>query len=471
MTKATIYLNFLSGCFNGVDKMYLRKYLISFTVIFAFIWSMVDAAPGQDESRFQEELNERDFDALKNFLRTKRIQNVEEEGEDKLVISGDVRTEWRFMTERAKGKQLRGGNAVSASGLPISKNDFDVEMNLRFDYVTKRTWAVAHVQYDNAAGVDDNEKSCKVDPQGYHGSGECADLCLKKAFFGYNFFDDGCSRFDIELGRRGNLYNAFDSRIQFLSRFDGVLFTYTYNKDFFNLLGCAPCQSKSSWYLMLGGFVVDERVNQLAWATELGFLNMLDSGLDFKYSFIDWEKHGKNRCFAQNPRGFKFMNSQFTLIYTFEPEFICKKARIFGAYLINHAGSSRKYVTKLNTDGGFVYATAHNQNTAWYLGFLIGEVHKEGDWSFEVQYQFVRAFSIPDKDVSGIGRGNVLKESVTAPGARGNTNYKGWRFEGLYALTDDLTIDSILEFSQAIKNSIGGSHHYSKFEIETIYAF
>jgi len=96
---------------------------------------------------------------------------------------------------------------------------------------------------------------------------------------------------------------------------------------------------------------------------------------------------------------------------------------------------------------------------------------KEGDWSFEVQYQFVRAFAIPDKDVSGIGRGNVLKDSVTAPGARGNTNYKGWRFEGFYALTDDLTIDSIFEFSQAIKNKIGGSHHYSKFELETIYAF
>jgi hypothetical protein len=65
----------------------------------------------------------------------------------------------------------------------------------------------------------------------------------------------------------------------------------------------------------------------------------------------------------------------------------------------------------------------------------------------------------------------VLDESVTGIGARGNTNYKGWKFEGLYALTDNFTIDSIIEFSKAYKKKIGGSHSYSKFELETIYAF
>src|SRR5262249_24374879 len=138
----------------------------------------------QDGSRFAEELNERDFDALKDFLRTKRLQNVEETGEDKLVISGNVRTEWRFLAERQNGEQLRGGGAVNRAGIPISKNDFDIEFNLRFDYVTKRTWAVAHVQYDNSAGVDDEDLPCRGDPrrndpEGYHGSGECDDICLK----------------------------------------------------------------------------------------------------------------------------------------------------------------------------------------------------------------------------------------------------------------------------------------------------
>ncbi len=54
---------------------------------------------------------------------------------------------------------------------------------------------------------------------------------------------------------------------------------------------------------------------------------------------------------------------------------------------------------------------------------------------------------------------------------RSCVNYRGWRFEGLYALTDNLTIDTKLEFSRALKKSIGGPHHYSNFEIEAIYAF
>ena len=91
------------------------------------------------------------------------------------------------------------------------------------------------------------------------------------------------------------------------------------------------------------GFVVDERVNQFAWIVETGILNICDSGVDLKYSFIDWQKHGKNRCGAEDPRGFKFENSQVTLAYNFKPEIICKKAQVFGAFLINHSGSRRLF--------------------------------------------------------------------------------------------------------------------------------
>ncbi|MCE5315767.1 MAG: hypothetical protein LLG04_00190, partial [Parachlamydia sp.] len=85
--------------------------------------------------------------------------------------------------------------------------------------------------------------------------------------------------------------------------------------------------------------------------------------------------------------------------------------------------------------------------------------------------QVVQAFAIPDGDVSGIGRGNVLDESVTGFTARGNTNFEGWRFEGLYAITDNLTLDTIIEFSREYDKKIGGTHRYSKLELETIYAF
>lgn len=508
-----------------------RRFLLPLAALLSLVAGNVNAQFrhfGQDESRFQEELNERDFDALKQYLKDKRVSLIEEKGTDQLVISGDLRAEWRFLTERGRvehtkiihekvnkhgelvvdnvtfkkeSRSLRGGDATTLAGLPISKNDFDIEVNLRFDYVTKRTWAVAHIQYDNAAGVDDNDKLCAFDPEGYHGSGECDDVCLKKAFFGYNVFDDCCGRFDVELGR-SNLYHAFDSRVQFLSRFDGILFTYTNKWD------CV-----ANFYWMLGGWVVDERVNQFAWATEIGFRNILDSGVDFKYSFIDWEKYGENRCHARNPFGFKFLNSQFTLAYTFEPEIICTKVKVYGAYLVNHAkghwynNNDRvetitkhkngkitkktvipvyKYSDEEEVDGKTIHVTkaerkqenkrngwkkTNGQNTAWYVGFQVGQVEQEGDWSFECQYQYVEAFAMPDNDMSGIGRGNVLKQSITAPGAEGNTNFKGWRFEGLYALTDDLTIDSIFEFSQAADTKIGGGHHYSHFEIETVYAF
>lgn len=435
--------------------MNLKRYLFCFTAMCAFIsWDLMAQDNGQDESAFDQELNERDFAALRDYLREKRMENLEEEGENKLVISGDVRTEWRYLTERQQGHSVRGGDAVDARGIPLSRNDFDIELNLYFDYLTDRTWAVAHLQYDDSAGVDDNEKSCDDDPEGYHGSGDKDKLNLKKAFFGYNVFDNGCSRFDVELGRR-TLYNVFDSRVQFLSRFDGLLLSYDYKQEGLGEL-----------YIMLAGFLVDERVNHFAWIVETGYLNILDSGIDFKYSFIDWKKNGKNRCEARDPRGFKFENSQFTFAYNFKPEIICKRAQVFGAFLINHAGVDRFYRNDLD-----IRHHRRHQNKAWYAGVALGKVEKEGDWSLEIQYQWVQAFAMPDKDMSGIGRGNVLKDSITARGARGNTNFKGWRFEGLYAITDELTINPIVEWSQQICSAIGGSHHYSKVELETVFAF
>jgi hypothetical protein len=106
------------------------------------------------------------------------------------------------------------------------------------------------------------------------------------------------------------------------------------------------------------------------------------------------------------------------------------------------------------------------------VGALVGEVVKEGDWSFEIRYEYVQAFAMPDEDCSGICNGNVRNTSITQRGtSRGNTNYKGWRFEGLYALTDNITLDSQLEWSHVVDGHIGGSHDYSKFELEAIYAF
>lgn len=429
----------------------------------------------QDENPHEEALNERDWEVLREYLKSKR-EEKKEETTGSLVISGDVRTEWRHMTETLDGKNIRGRNGrLNTRCLPISKNDFDIEFNLRFDYTTDRTWAVAAIEFDNSAGVDGNDHGCysdeggfeckgfkgkranliRKDPQGFKGSGACDDSCLKKAYFGWTVWECGEAFIDVELGRR-NLYNAFDSRVQFLSRFDGLLVRYENDVDW------------TVFYWQAAGFVIDERVNQFAWATELGLLDICESGIDLKYSLIDWRFGGHNRCNISDPNAFRFLTSQWTFGYNFDKDVFKRRAKIFAAYLYNH---SNAYVP-----GGFRCPREdrfkHKRDPkAWYAGFSVGEVVKEGDWAFEVQYQWVGATAMPDEDAGGIGTGNVLNKSLTANGY-GNTNFRGWRFEALYALTDNLSVDTILEFSKQIKKSIGCvKRSYSKFEVEFIYAF
>jgi len=221
--------------------MKLLKHMLFLAITASYLMTSQAFADEQDgNSNFHEELNERDFDALRDFLKSRRIKDLIER-KSNLVISGDVRTEWRHLNETCCGKKMRGRGSVNAKGLPISRNDFDIECNLYFNCIYERSWAVAHVRYDNPAGVDDNDhpcfpanqndlepnckdcclkrsKVCFGDPDGYHGSGRDNDLHLKKAYFGYNFYLDDDSRFDVELGRRGNLYNVFTSNIQFFKQ-------------------------------------------------------------------------------------------------------------------------------------------------------------------------------------------------------------------------------------------------------------
>ena len=452
--------------------MHFFKKILLLGLIFG---SVAAAAQEQDSTRFDEELNERDFDALRDYLKRKRSVQISDNDVSNLTISGDVRSEWRHLNETCCGRAVRGG------GNRASKNDFDIEFNLRFDYICERTWAVAHVRYDNSAGVDDNDHPCsdgingceeikalckkskrncitcreqadlcRADPEGFHGSGRCNDLCLKKAYFGYNFCKTDADRFYMELGRRGQLYNVFDSNIEFLSRLDGIFLKYERTNNTFG-----------NWYIQGAGFVVDEKRNHFAWAMETGWLNVADQNFDLKYSFIDWEKHGDNRCHVHNPRGFRFLNSQWLIAYHLDCSYLTVPAKLYAAFLCNHAAK------KLH----FERCRSKLANLGWYAGILIGKVVKEGDWAVEVQYQVVQAQAVPDDDCAGICRGNVLDESFTSCSLRGNTNFEGWRVEGLYAITDNLTLDTIYEKSRAYDANIGGRHKYSKFELEAIYAF
>jgi hypothetical protein len=302
---------------------------------------------------------------------------------------------------------------------------------------------------------------------------------------GYNLFMDDCKgRLDIELGRRGNMYNVFDSRVQFLSRFDGILLKWTGKYDF-----------AKEVYAKLGGFVVDERTNHFAYVTEVGALNILDSGIDLKYSFINWCGQVGSRCIDEEctnqyfydtlhkAKAFDFAVSQWTVYYNLDPSYLGCKAKLFAAVLMNHkwkkfdVRKTQYYNSSVPEDNGKVKTLTtskkYRANLGWYAGIAIGEVRKENDWALELQYQYVEALAVPGQDAAGICNGNVFDYTLTQRSRVyiDNTNYKGWKLEGLYALTDNITIDSIIERTTSANEHIGGSHVYSKMEIEAIYAF
>ena len=296
--------------------MKFLKYLLPVVAAatFASTAAYAECDESGDVTHYEKELDERDWTALYDYINTKRTINVQEKACN-LTISGDVRTEWRHINERRCGARLYGHGAVDSHGNRIGHNDFDIEFNLRFDYVYDRAWAVAHIDFDNSAGLWNDYPCTRTEDnivtsygEEMHGSGVGCDISLKKAYMGYNVCCDGCTRFDIELGRR-NLYNVFDSEVQFLSRFDGILFKYS---------SCTECLG--DWYVNAAGFIVDYRVNHYAWIVEAGILNVMDMGFDAKYSFIDWKKNGENNCFVKNPQGAKYQVSQFTFAYHFDPE-------------------------------------------------------------------------------------------------------------------------------------------------------
>lgn len=473
---------------------------------------------GQQETNFERRMDSRDETAVREFVESKENIDVREKASN-LEISGDVRFVWQnkhekgivlFVDEassasdivkpipnshiKSQYRNLRGNDYVDRFGVPISNNDFNVKFNLKLKYDFDKTWAMAHVQFNNLAGVstiqDCRGKFPVFNRSGDEvveeidlnrrfegkGSGVGAGINLRRAYIGHNLYADGKHRLDLQIGRR-QLDDIFMSEIQFDNYFDGILFEYASEIDKF-----------SDWYVSLGGFVVDQRVDHFAWAVEVGFLSIFDSKWDVRYSFIDWRKKSINRCFIYDPEGTKYQISQFTLAYQITPKIFCYEIpmELYGAFLINTAASKNKF-----TKG-------KRANLGWYFDLYAGNVIKKGDWSFEFIYAVVQAQAVPDFDVAGMGRGNILNERLndfvpdsfslsssdfTSSGSippsdikgyfvrQGNANYQGCLFDFLYAVTDNFSIDMGYEFSIAWDKSIGGSHAFHNVELEFLYAF
>lgn len=432
----------------------------------------------------EKEAEERDMDALQEYIKTKRAISVKEKGGN-LMISGDVRGEWYHMHAKTNHKYLRGWksrNLWPNSGFeaktpktshktykkanraerinyrdgrnkflpPFATNEFDAEANLTFDYVAERGWGTIRLTFSNPAGIVVPERRTLIfdNSRIMYGSGKVNDIVLRKCYAGYNFWEQGTSRFDMEVGRR-KFYDVFDSRIQFWEYFDGVLGRFTSSFE-----GITDLSFK------LAAFVIDYHVNHYGYIGELGLLNLGDSGVDFKYNLIDWDTlHRPNRFGRHHALGTQFLNSQFLLNYTLPPDLVSTKASLYAAYLINHAAHATGWTHHLKA------------RDAYYVGGRIGEAVRKGDYSVELLYQWVKAQAVPEADVSTSARDNPRGMSFYDRRNGGRANFRGWRLEGFYALTDNWTLNSHFDRIREMNHRIGGPHRSWEFYFGAIFTF
>ncbi len=432
-----------------------------------------------------KEAQQRDFEALREYIKTKRSINVREKGGN-LTISGDVRAEYYFMKCKNRGVTERGYETMfnypnsffrraykraKKTGKwetdyinkikhhddidkripPINVIEPDFEANFILDYLAERGWATMQLRMQDPMGFRavDRKKGVHIadNRRMLFGSGLTDQLELRKAFFGYNIWEQGTSRFDVEMGHR-RLFDVFDSRVQFGNNFDGVLLRLS-----------SSFEGITDVSLKLGVFVIDATVNHIGYVGELGCLNIADTGFDLKYSLIDWERHAPNRYNWHHPLGCRFLNSQVTAAYNISQDVINTKAQIYGAGLINHAADPT----------GWTYHKL--QNKAYYFGVRLGEVIRKGDWATDLCYQYVQVQSVPERDIAGMARDNPRAISFYNRRSGGFGNYKGVRLQGLYALTDNITIDSHFDRVHQACRAIGGKHRSFEFYIAAIFAF
>lgn len=390
-----------------------------------------------------EEEDEADPRILRDFIESRGLIACRQKC-GSLIIAGDVRARWNETAETVNGLRARG----SGTGFPMAR--YRTEFNLFLDYTDPKSWVSTKTKWSAAMGVD---------------GGNFTKTELDRAFIGYDIFECGEEDFYIELGR-SRLEYIFDSRVEFSSFFDGIHLFYT--NEFAGL---------GQFVIHGGPFIIDSYTNHYGWAVETFFDDFACTGFTFKYSLINWAKHGTTKIFGDaadlpkatkdNPR-YRFLISQLLIGYTGKIDFChCKTFYLYGAVLANHDA-------KKNYSTNFAYA-----NKAFYLGFTLGKLCKACDWSFDINYQFVQAQAVPEFDLAGIGHGNVsgalLSDAIILllppDEAMGFTNFKGFQISLLYAVTDTLSLRSKAEWSSPITKVIGGNFFYKNFEIAAIYAF
>jgi len=366
-------------------------------------------------------------------------------------IEADLRVKY-------KGEAARNGNTrLIGSGTPFENKAFRNEFNLYIYYEGKDTIGSARLKYDNRLGML---------------GGTTNAISLPKAYFGRRLFRAGAASMRMGLGRRP-LDELFESSVQFSSRIDG---------GYLGLLASVP--SAFDFGIDVIGTIVDAKYNQYAWGTELEFNNIRSYGIYFKYAFMDWVKKGvsaqtngagdKTGVSIRNNPQYQYRTSQFLFGYILGPVYFNIPFRAFAAFIVNHAAKAQTFLDN------------RKERTAWYIGFQLGSGKKPGGFSISYTYQFVRAQSIQQLDVGGIGNSNPRNNSIYGPvvndvtgatetlstaTANGNTNFKGWEINGLYRYTDHISWKLIFKSSKPANRTIGPDRKFKKFESQWVYNF
>ncbi|MDE3056254.1 MAG: hypothetical protein KGI80_06170 [Verrucomicrobiota bacterium] len=404
----------------------------------------------------------RDMDALRRWVRDKRFITMKEVGGD-LSLSGEVRTEFQATNERLNGIQQRDNPGVTG-GRVKPMYAWDVEFNLMLDYRRERTWAALKVEFDNDMGLR---------------SGTVNKVSLEKAYLGGRVIEEDTFIMDAELGRR-YFFHVYDSKVEFGALYDG--FCLRVNKAF---------EQIGSFYFNGGAFLTNDFTNHYGWVGELGALDVANTGVYLKYSLIDWYRPGGEEEpgntvleTALTNQRFRFLVSQLLAYYQTYPNWIGKRMiKCYAAGLVNHIALSSNFVETPKGRVQIIPTGGKKANIAWYAGVAIGVVKKARDWAVDVNYQWVQAQAYPSFDNTGIGRGNSAGlglYTVDADGsggpttqetAGGNTNFKGFLIEALYALTDNLTVQQYFRYSNTLDANIGPNEKYRQYEIEFVFAF
>jgi len=330
------------------------------------------------------EVDEDDVDTFRAFL--ERKETAEEIPTTGIRFGGDVRAKFIHERKVTNGFNTRGSSArnpVEVLGAPIlpnnnlpqafslrAPNDFyEIEANIEIEYLGPRDWAEIRIRYKNVPGVF---------------FGESNRLRVMRAWMGYTLYEGPDDSFvDIEAGRYG-LGDIFESKIQFDSDFDGLLLTYGHK------FKCI-----AEFFIHGGPFIVNFRDDHYGWVGELAFLDIADTGLYTKYSFISWRKRGGIFDDVANSPNFRFGNSQALVGYRFKPDWkYLKKVRLYGAFLINHFAETKQP------------DLPKKDNIGWYAGIEFGQLGGAGGWLFDLNYQYIGYLAVSHFDCSGVGRGN-----------------------------------------------------------------